>query len=470
MSDQAVRLLRDALNYSDPDQTVRHIKSQVSKHLLLADPKTNVRHTEYFNHSFAPDMVLSWPAEHRERLVFIRSNADPRWMLEDLRWLTPNRPIIMTLEPSTDPEDSEVRDRLASAVREGDTLVTDLDGMDELSRSREPVVEILAHAVLRGGRGLLTESSAQAMSDVAVRGFERAQNLDVPATSNAVAAFSEALESTQSGRMTRVLQAVWEGHGGSAATFPGEQGLGGPLTAEDLMLLLDVVESDDVNFWRRIGRNISIDQLSGLVLDDPSENLQRLVRSNLDRLSGRAVRVLMEQDQLGEPSGVPRWRIDRSCLTLRGWGWSAYFSNSRDRLPAADEFIPPTVRQLQMRAQRDGLTVTNMQVRRPDLTITYESTTDESVLDSIDSNELVQRSDVLATRATVSARLGRGLICDFETCTAGGHTNASYDLSELGRFAIPLLLELREDQRDALREILAPLVEEAHQQALDFGD
>ncbi|MEQ7125404.1 hypothetical protein ABN034_12885 [Actinopolymorpha sp. B11F2] len=425
----------------------------MSEHFKSADPKMDIWHTNYFNHSFAPDIVLSWPGESQQRLVFIRPNADPTWMLDDLQWLTQKRPIIMTLEPSPIGSHPE-GERLAARAQDSDTLVTDVDGIDQIHAADDPVLDLLAHAVLRGGRGVLGESAARDVSTLASEGFRRAQELDVAATSAAVGAIGRVLEPGQSGRMTRVLQAVWEGHGGSAANFPSRQGLGGTLTTEDLALLLNVVVSEKLEFWRRVSRNVSLDQLADLELEDPSENLQRLVKANLDRLPARAVRVLVESDYLGEPSLIPRWKVDRGCLALRGWAWSAYFASTRDRLPAATESVLPSVRGLRERVDAEGSVITNIQVRDRNLSITYESTTEDDVMSTKQVDEIARRADALAVRATFSSRWRRRVTCEFESSTAGGATSSTYDLGELARLALPVLIDLDDAQRRQLGELV----------------
>ena len=42
--------------------------------LIVVDSR---RFTEYFNHSIAPDIVLQWPNEHCERLLFVRRRRTP---------------------------------------------------------------------------------------------------------------------------------------------------------------------------------------------------------------------------------------------------------------------------------------------------------------------------------------------------------------------------------------------------------
>jgi hypothetical protein len=52
-------------------------------------------------------MVLRWPQESRERLLFLRPSADPLWLEEDVASLGAHHPLIFTLEDIDKRDDPE---------------------------------------------------------------------------------------------------------------------------------------------------------------------------------------------------------------------------------------------------------------------------------------------------------------------------------------------------------------------------
>jgi hypothetical protein len=449
-------LLDRLIDYPNPDDRVRIIKTVVGNRLAEADPGSEVRFTEYFNHTFAPDMVLSWPKENRERLVFLRPSNNPRWISDELRWISANKPIVMSLN-SEFGRDIKAGRHLAQEAQKSDVLVTNPDAILEMSQSDEAVVDLLSHALLRGGRGFLNEDRSRSVIEYTSAGFSGAEQLDAQPTGAAIELFAQLLEPEQAGRMTRVVQAVWEGHGGTASSFPRSSlGVTGPLTGEDVALLLRVVETDAVDFWHRVGRNISLEQLGDMDVEDYSSGLQSIVAANAERLSARGLRVVEQPEHLGEPRIFPRWLIQGGCLVLRGWGWSAHFAASKNQLPPAQDLRAPTLGEVRRRARDAGLVVKNVGVRTPELTITFESTVDRDVMERKEIAQHANRSDTVVTTATVNVRAARGLICDPRTGSASGHTNASYELRDFIRYALPLLLSMTKEERETVMSLLPP--------------
>jgi hypothetical protein len=258
--------------------------------------------------------------------------------------------------------------------------------------------------------------------------------------------------------MTRVLQSVWEGHGAPPAEFPGRRDLSGQLTDDDIAFLVDNLTTDDPRFWRRIGRTLSLEQLSHLSLADPSVNLQRLVASNADRLTGKAMRLLHEPPRVDEADipQVPRWLIARGCLTLRGEDWSLYIaSNSVDQLPRAEQRDGIAVSRLRDRSVSQSVIIGQLELSSGDRVITYASRGMENVINDDRLLNLAESPDVLIHRATLVLRSGRRIVCDFTSLTALGHTSATFPLDELIGSAFALLKDIDDEDMRNTRVKLA---------------
>lgn len=172
--------IRDALNLERPVDRVEATKLAVSEHLSAFDRTATIRHTEYFNHTFAPDMVMSWKRGRRERLVYLRPTSDPAWIADDLRAFGHTRPIVLTLDErqSTSGRDSASR-QLRNDARQTRTLVTEPAAIDAIGRRREPISDLFGHAVVKAGRGVFNKREAQRASTTTVAGFAAAQHLDL---------------------------------------------------------------------------------------------------------------------------------------------------------------------------------------------------------------------------------------------------------------------------------------------------
>lgn len=448
---------------SDALDRITTIKRAVSSEIRAADPSVSVTFTEYFNHSFAPDMVLRWPTENRERPLFVRANSSENWLLIGLRRVSAHHPLVFTLdELSAEQEDAapvpqKRRQALQEQARATDTWITDPSGVAAISsvRAHEPSLGLLSQALIRGGRGVAGGEAVTDLTEKTQAGFAASRLLSEPPIRLAVQAIEESLDSEQSARLTRVLRAVWEGNGGASSRFPKTETVG-HLTDDDLSYLLTAMDEASVDFWRRIGRTLTTAQIGRVRIEDPSMNLQSLVRANLERLQARGVRVVAEPFRLGKSNRVPRWIVAKGCLALRGLNWTAYVAARRaEELPEADEVRAPELPLLMRRAADGSAPITQVQLGQGERMLTYESKDGTDVL--ADPGLLRVAADLKATtveRAVAAIEGNRNIGVDFRQNTAIGPTNAVFPLGSLLRSVLPLLSDPQDEEVETLRNIL----------------
>lgn len=58
--------IRAALQREDPADLIAGVKDAVTDELLAVDPELEVQRTQYFNHTYVPDLVLAWKGGQRE--------------------------------------------------------------------------------------------------------------------------------------------------------------------------------------------------------------------------------------------------------------------------------------------------------------------------------------------------------------------------------------------------------------------
>ncbi|MGW6565077.1 hypothetical protein [Streptomyces sp. NPDC054975] len=461
--------LHAAFEVADPREAVNRIKTVVAHELAQTDTRATVRKTDFFNHSFAPDLVLSWPNE-RERFVFLKSDTRPDVLRDDVAAIRKHDPIVFALDPVG--EDPLRIGQEEDAARDDDTLLADSRGMEVLIRSRysEPVVGLASSAVLQGGRGLLTEREAESMASGVAAGFSGAKRLDSRATAAAVAQISGHFDKRRTSRLLRFLGAVWVGSGGTASNFPGEQEVSGDLDATALEFLLELPPINDYEFWRRIGRPLTLESVSRLRLENDSENLQYLIGSNLDVLHARACRILDRQRELGEDESTEfRWTLEREMLCLRGPSSSTYFAGKVDELRVeAQQGDGISLQELLRRAEQRRVPISELELATPTRTVSYATVNRDDVAHD---EELINLSRTFSATAYVQTAVAslfgsRPLVCDFPSRTGKGRTAAKFPLGIFAPVALTLLTSLTEEEREALNHVTRYYSEEQVQPTL----
>jgi len=435
------RALEAAAQHDRPSGRIAVIKNAVKDEVSAVDPSVRVRFTDYFNHSVAPDLVLEWPHEDRKRPLFVRS-ASAAWLLNDMRLIASHHPVIFTLEDLGTESAATPRKSLQAAAATAGTWVTDSTGTEAIAdvRARSPILGMLGQALVRGGRGVADAPEVRKLVNATQRGFAgAAKGAERPARS-AVKAIEGHLDRDQAGRLTRLLRAVWEGHGADGASFPTTASLG-TLTADDLSYLLSIPSDGSPDFWTKIGRAVSTELLASVRVDDPSPNLQALVSASLDRLEAKGVRLIDEPYELFEPDDYPRWIVTRNRLALRGQNWTAYLAARRtEEFPPTEDAELPDYPTITSRATANRTRISQVQIEGHDTAVTVESRQGEEVLGRDELNAIVERMGNAPLREAVAVLPdGRNVKVDFPQRTASGSGSVTFLLRPLLLFVLPLL-------------------------------
>lgn len=455
MSSELAERIRASFATHDPADAVDNVKTAVADYLRRTDPAVTVHRTDYFNHTFAPDFVLAWPRDNIARYVYLRTNSDPIWLKDDLENIGDRHPLMMTLSAT---EHNGPMQEVAASARQRDTLITEpgtLEALTLAKNDRREAAGLLGSALLQGGRGVMSEATVGSAVETTADGFEAAESVSQEPTRRAAVLLKEILDDRQSDRLTRVLRWVWEGHGGAPSDFPGATDIAAQVTGADLRYILDSAESDDEVFWRRIGRNLTLELLTRIPGNNMPTSFQHLVNANASILIAKAVRVARTDAVMGDQDIVFEWFLSKGNLALRGSNFTAYIAATTvESLPPVPRRDGPTIPTLRRRAQAAGLNIGGVRVTTQRAAITYESV---SEADLVTDEDFANVSGALgsATRvaeATVMVN-GKRLICDFEESTAKGYTNATFPVSELVRVSIPLMQPVDEAAYERLTEL-----------------
>lgn len=446
----------------------------VADSLRAIDAKIEISVTDYFNHSYAPDMVLRWNERSgkRERYVFLRFNDDPSWITEELPNFRKLNPIVYGLRPAAaapraenllEASASASVAELAAVSREFDTLVTDPGGANELAESATGISGFVSRTIVRGGRGLADEERVGMLRAAIVQGFQAAREAMPDETRRAVDALEEGLKDADSARMIAFMRAMWISSNARAA-FPADRRGAADPGADGIALLLESDEIADDAFWRSLGSSVSLAELTAVGVSGSPANLQHLIRTNLDRYWARAGRVVPGQKRLDEPEGVLHWRLADGLLAMVGDDFVAHFAPAAADLVRVDPQGPVSgVAIAELRARVRAVEIDNLELSNGDRVVTYGSE-DHSNIASDEGLSAVAEAlgTAVVKRATVSAG-NRRLSLDFVTRTVSGQTSARPSLADLLEVGVPLLWPLTEAQESAITALLAEAAARAGQ-------
>jgi hypothetical protein len=163
---------------SNPRDIVTGVKEAVAQEVGALSPDAKIVVTEYFNHTYVPDLVLEWneAGRHDQRPIFLRNTLRSAAVENELEALAPREPIVLALTAPAEPGPrfDVLRERARQANR---VLVTDLISLadvaappDEQGRvgsshgAGAPLLRLVQANLLKGGRGLLTSIDAERLT------------------------------------------------------------------------------------------------------------------------------------------------------------------------------------------------------------------------------------------------------------------------------------------------------------------
>lgn len=334
--------VRVALGQSVMADATADIKRLLCAELASVDPSAIVHPTEYFNHTYVPDVVVVWP-DREPRQVFLRFVSSPERLLADSDRLGASGPVIFDLSTAARPDrgGAEVAAVEAAASqaanRSPQLLVTDTEATEHIrpEASQNLVERLVVSNVLRSGRGQLNEGRAQATVQAARASYDAAMEAEPEAVRSAVEATRQILAPEIERRVERSLQLLWWVGGGAPEEFPisvpDDLELNPADTRDFLRLVFtDEQEIDDDSFWSRLAERLTFDMLVDVGHVEQSTNLNRLMRQLSGRLKLSHV-ILDQRERPFPPDDQLAWGLDDKFLRLRGAEWLCHFTPHGNR-------------------------------------------------------------------------------------------------------------------------------------------
>ncbi|MFF8030590.1 hypothetical protein [Streptomyces sp. NPDC016626] len=414
--------IQNALDQASPEAAMRDIKHAVARELQSIDPKTEIKTTEYFNHTFIPDFVLTWKSgdQRPTRDIYLRFSVDAPLIARDLKSLHEESPAFISIGSHHTSNAESVMHQYE------DCLLSSASALESISRedSRTPVTQMLKASLLQGGKGYLIGESATEVQRAVSQADVALARLDTPKVSATVRAMNDHLTHAFSSRIERVMQVMWVSQGGDAQRFPGTREAVTALSAGELSqilpFLLSLEDVADIEFWRNLGEHLSLDHLQELGSWRESKNLNLLVNANLDRVKARGAAVDHIQPNLFDDlSGPPNWEVVDSHLHLRCGEVDLKFVDDRRKISHRTEVgIAPRWFEIDRRLDRYG--IEGIEFTSPGSKTRIRSSTTEGLRESTDMRALSEALGELARVMAVELRWPRSrnnIEIDFDRST-----------------------------------------------------
>ena len=461
------------------DLSFASIKERVAEQFASADQSVKVQFTEYFNNSFSPDLILSWPGESESRRVFLRTDSNPEYLAADVDLLESENALLLPLSSSkllgNEEAQSEDLSHLQAHSSEKRVLVAPAESVVAFGAQREGAAYagLISRAVFQGGSGLVREERAETIVEQITTGFEHASAVDPSDIEIAVNTAQSVLDTPRTNSITSFMQALWLASGGTSDSFPVPVAATPHIARENLKYLLEMDELDDQEFWRRISATVELDALLATGLIGSHINLQHLMEASANRFRARNCRLVAETPaDLDLEEGDRRWFMLGDTLGLRIEGSvPVVFSNgSVGKYELPGRSADPSINDIIERGEAASVSIQSLSITNASSRVNYESADGSSINEHDKLTEIYDAmgEDASVAAATISVGSSqRMLTCNMESSTAYAKSNAVFYLSELALQAVPLMIDLPDDELEALRALFN---DEEVEETSDQGD
>jgi hypothetical protein len=197
----------------------------VANALGRLDSQLEIKRTDYFNHSFVPDLVLRWGSgdERHERYVHLRFSVVEKPLEDDIRLLGEASPIFLGM---TDERDLTAAAWPDAAHLNG-TLVTQTAAIDDFESSvrKDSRTRSATGQIVRLGHGRLDEPAAENVGSTFInvpRAIDSDDDSDEvrPKVQTALEALNPLLPEPGEILVERTLQSEWIRQGRDPDAFP----------------------------------------------------------------------------------------------------------------------------------------------------------------------------------------------------------------------------------------------------------
>lgn len=296
-----------AENETDLFEYIRQVKSAVIRSVEEMNPTVKINDTGHFNHSAAPDLVLSWPGQREERPLYVRRSYDELAAGHDVQRLAEVAPVFLSVGRQDRGDRSENLQRLGVARPENrSVLVTNAATVDMFTESHDgsasPLTGAVASAILPTGQGLVDQETAAPVID---------------GSADVLAHLAEVLNPEGLSRVTKVAAVVSAAFGADLPMAGDDVALFSMHEARELLpwLLRSDGVTDDTDFWQFIADRVTVQHLEGLAEELAGVDLSPLCNQGWSTWWAKGGSLGLSMRAQGEDRSDDGWFMRGKLLT-----------------------------------------------------------------------------------------------------------------------------------------------------------
>jgi hypothetical protein len=326
-----------ALDVASAQEAGIRIHEVVANEVRSLDPAAKVELTGYFNHSYVPDLVVTWGGgrQPETRPVFLRHSLRSSRAAGDLT--SYERKDKSTLYLSLDreePAEEAILVGVANRHPESRVLVTTVPAISELSQASDqpdPVLGLVRASVIRSAKGAFVESAAERLVLPRER---RIESGDLQAFTETVAtSFTEDAVV----RINRVFRIVEQALAATpdASLVESTGSLSETEIRELVPYLLGLPEvTQDKAFWSAIARLIDLGQIESMWDALSALDLSPLAAAASSLWTASRVRGAPRAEAIGvdDFDRTPRWSVYKNLLCAEVGDWQLVFASHASRM------------------------------------------------------------------------------------------------------------------------------------------
>lgn len=337
-----VSAVRQAKAYSRSADVIEGVKTAVIDELKRLDPTLKIKKTDYFNHSYAPDLVATWreAGREQERRIFIRGSLSSVVAAEDVESLADQEPLLIGLGDEKKKVLADLRKQLPASTRTLATEVSATSRIPTLTRDEQRDTQLsgLVRAnIVRGGRGLLNDKAADRI--VAVEEDEPREALKAFQTT--VRQLFTGATAERLNRTAGLLVEFFEEHPSqeTLALLREEPLLDGELRVVLPYVLRRAGEVKSSEVWGALASMLTLERLESMSPSLADLDLTPIVaRAAKSMTAGRSAlfpNTEVANDEHAELS--PSWRVRNGRLVADVHRWALWMGTDARKIRARDD-------------------------------------------------------------------------------------------------------------------------------------
>lgn len=439
-----VEAVRQAKDHTRPEEVIEGVKKAVADEIRRLDPLVKIRKTEYFNHSYVPDLVAVWreSGKEQERHIFIRGSLTSVVAGEDVIALADQNPLLIGLSDDKGKVLSALRSQMPKSTR---TLATNVSATGRITSqtfsgdSESQLSGLVRANIVRGGRGILGDTEAQRI--VAVENEEPAEALK--AFQKTVAGLFVGATAERLNRTVGLLATFFEANPNAELLSQLREQ---PLADSELRVVLPYVlqRAEDVasaEVWDALSANLTLEQIesmSGALVD---LDLTPLVRSAARTLvAGRSAVFLNLDPDLTEDEKdnlAAFWTVRNGRLVADVHRWVLWMGSNARKIKGRDDGADARWDELDGPLRKFDLTAIQLHGLSRQLAVANVDA--DTVREDVQRIRQTIQDDFHVASVTVRERGeddAPGVAVDFATSTATGRASVHFHVRAAALLAV----------------------------------